>query len=139
MKEILFRGKVVDNSAWIHGFFVNCRDYYDDEDSRTPEIISVNAERQYAGEYDHWECYPVIEGTVGQWTGLYDNNGTMIFEGDIIEWFYGNVAVVKYNVNSASFAGYVGKFDEYYFGAREREECKVIGNIWDNPELVEEV
>ena len=136
MKEILFRGKVVDNSAWVHGFFVNCRDYYDDEDSRTPEIISVNAEHQYAGEYDCLECYPVIEGTVGQWTGLMDRKGNLIFEGDIIKCLDGHSAVVKYDESSASFIGYGWNSNEYYLGVRGLE---VIGNVWDNPELVKEV
>ena len=65
---------------------------------------------------------------------MYDKNGEMIFEDDIIKCFDGHTAVVKYDKTSASFVGYAGNSNEYYLGVREVE---VIGNIWDNPGLLE--
>ena len=130
MDEILFRGKVVDESAWAEGFFVYCSESYNDEELRIPEIISANAKRIYAGEYEPWECYPVLKGTVSQWTGLIARNGVKIFEGDILE----------------SIVRRVGKPGERIV-VKDIRDCKdlasctyqyeVIGNIWDNPKEVQ--
>ena len=128
MREILFRGKRIDNGEWVYGAYM-AHDY----DGHT--IFNQNLED---GTLQGFE---VIPETVGQYTGLKDNNGVKIFEGDIFrddEYF----VIVKYFVDGGFSVDYRmpgGRwinYGELYYYLKDYE-CKVIGNIHDNPELLE--
>ena len=120
MREILFRGKRVDNGEWVYGFYwfvEECRD----------SILS----KSYFIE-SNGNNYEVIAETVGQFTGLLDKNGTKIFEGDIFE--YGYVATwvdESSNGSHGMFAGWYLQRDDF----ESWEELsvgysyEVIGNI----------
>lgn len=117
MREILFRGKRKDNDEWIYGDLW-CNPY----GKRAVCIVSpINDQGTTGGnEVD-------IE-TVGQYTGMHDKNGTKIFDGDI---------VVRYDANETEF-GIV--YDLIYEGLGRHyysRDIEVIGNIFDNPELLE--
>lgn len=131
MREILFRGKRLDNGEWVegdlrHGGYVN-------NDSETYIMKSDYALHNI----------PVDPKTVCQFTGLTDKNGVKVWEGDIVRDCdeENEVFVVKYYAHS----GYAAFDVEPEINCdcnglsylMELGSAEVIGNIFDNPELVE--
>lgn len=127
MREIKFRGKRVDNGEWVYGSLL-------DEDKIVCKVIDWN-EDYFNTEY--W--WRVIPETVGQFTGLLDKNGKEIYEGDIVKERWNNYTPIYQN---AIYMAYnVDKINDPYvstqFNVIWRNGCEVIGNIHDNPELLE--
>ena len=120
MREILFRGKRADNGEWVYGYF------YEDIGSFIKERASSVSTNTHL----------VDPSTVGQYTGLTDKNGRRIFEGDVVEYReYGNLAVAW---DDGAFQlereyTFYDMLDHY-----TTVFSVVIGNIHDNPELLEE-
>lgn len=81
MREILFRGKRFDNEEWVFGNFIE--DKWGDDNGNT--IYAILQDRVAPDIAELWTPVRVIPETVGQFTGLYDNKGTRIFEGDIVK------------------------------------------------------
>ena len=141
MREILFRGKRKDNGEWIEGYFVYTKSDYDTEEEREADIIPHDADRVYTGEYNY--AYPCIPETVGQYTGLTDKNGQKIFEGDVLK----NVmrwceeernGLVTFKDGAFGFIWHRGEVEMFHaFVSVVNIEYEVIGNINDNPELLE--
>lgn len=130
MREILFRGKRVDNGEWVEGFFTKSGD-------RTFILIDNDFAVGYV------KMKEVIPETVGQYTGLTDKNGKKIFEGDILsERPDGNkrvyVGTAEWDDERALFR-FIIKDNPKYFAClgTYSTSYKVIGNIHDNPELLE--
>lgn len=145
MREIEFRGKRTDNGEWVSGFYVKSQDYYTQDVSNA--ILSADGNHYGFGEYT-FETYNEIDvNTVGQYTGLTDKNGTKIFESDII------IGDIPELIGSQNLIGIV-EYQESAFivkipnrkswliqkvGFCSFVNYRVIGNIHDNPELLEEV
>lgn len=126
-REVLFRGKRIDNGKWVEGnLFVS------DTDGRTHILVGT---RRITIE---WEVY---QETIGQFTGLTDKNGKRIFEGDIVRCGTGRICKVTFFI-SPGVSGFdlvpIGGFDappphKWSLFA----DTEIIGNIHDNPELLE--
>ena len=137
MREILFRGKRIDNGEWVYGVPVI---------GITSGVFMVWIEseaKRGRGELslrDVVRQAEIIPETVGQYTGLNDKNGVKIFEGDILKDSLGWVCLVKWDDSNGRFLGYHKKprGDTYvcYVGREPAQE--IIGNIHDNPELMGE-
>ena len=128
MREILFRGKRADNGKWEYGDLW-CNPY----GKRVVCVVSPINDQGTTGGNE------VDPETVGQYTGLTDKNGRKIFEGDIVR--YGDTIhrVVFEQRNGTAYFGLVySSFETLPFGHyQDLKQIKIIGNIYDNPELLE--
>ena len=136
MREILFRGKRVDNSEWIEGFYINVVKVNSFIATGKLTIDSINKNALIP------EMYHVIPETVGQYTGATDKNGKKIFEGDILHCVsrLDNAKMVVIFECGEYRMVLAEKFNDYIEGcgffAITCFEKEVVGNIHDNPELL---
>ena len=137
MREILFRAKRY-SGEWVYGYYVH--------QFGAHEIRSRDDD-----EYQH-ESYHIKSETVGQYTGLNDKNGNKIFEGDILSIFQKSDSVGRYFDPPIKYpANVIVKWDlcawmwevilqeKFYLSFPDawcHYECEIIGNIYDNPELI---
>ena len=126
MREILFRGKRIDNGEWVDG----CLAAYDLICPNYPEDTS-NAMGDYYGQTPYVGFVEVDPETVCQFTGLTDKNGKRIFEGDILTLRTGIPHVARFE-DGAFF------FENTGIPIRFANKFTVIGNIHDNPDLLED-
>ena len=137
MREILFRGKRTDNGEWGYGDYTKARDYLNGKEMHI--IIPPDVEAFPHCEFAGYE--EVIPETVCQFTGLTDKNGRKIFEGDIIKCKVHemNGYRVRRGVVEYHGVGFIMNLDpnSWYDQKNISFDCEVIGNIYDNPELLE--
>lgn len=132
MREILFKAKRIDNGEWVEGYFVKkCKD-------NLSSVIVAGVKTYYP---EGWDIEAVDENTLCQFTELIDKNDNKIWENDIckyhnsededgiaiirkdyVKWIGGTLADV-----SITLLAYL----------QCSKEWEVIGNIFDNPELLE--
>ena len=152
VREILFRGKCVDTGIWYEGGYIHLHKTThcpigDPERFPDNDIHQIVFERMTDWELpnQHLRVDVNLE-TVGQFTGLTDKNGKRIFEGDILEERIRG-RPLKDGTPGYKTRKYIVRFGGWSFyleaiGASGRpsrcvERCKIIGNIHDNPELLE--
>ena len=142
MREILFRGKRKDTGEWVDGFVVNTQCYL--RDSLLTIIVTTDSNLYPRGEISC--CVEVDPETVGQYTGLKDCNGKRIFEGDIVSMSkYTHCTEDSYKIGVVEWRGSgwevldVPLADYAFIGLKTMSTVLlVIGNKWDNPELLKE-
>lgn len=144
-REILFRGKRVDNGEWVEGGFHKHikRTPCPIGDSVQPEDIAYMIVQS---GFSDWNMPKPIQGyvvnpeTVSQYTGLTDCNGQRIFEGDFVQYknsIEQGKGVVEFNGGRFYFKWVdiaEPNTSVYYFQCSK--ELEIIGNRWDNPELL---
>lgn len=149
-KEILFRGKriiepiKIDRYApdgWVYGDLIDCSDEtYILPTDISGEMYRIRPYRFRANDFEYTIMLAEVDPkTIGQFTGLTDKNGNKIFEGDIVKVTTGiegykstycsTIQEVKYNAESG-----IAVF--LPFDNSDMVEVEVIGNIYDNPELL---
>jgi len=143
MREIKFRGKQLGSGEWVYGHFIKTKNHKDN---------------CYISQGDPYNDMGMMQGfvnvdpeTVGQSTGLKDNNGKEIYEGDIVEFTAytafreqseNRTEVVTYSCEPNGRVGFTPMVwqtdveDDYY--NYEIENIRIIGNIYENPELLED-
>jgi len=131
MRYHKFRGKSKIDGRWRYGYLT--------EISMFPEKLAIK-------DPISGTCIPIIPGTQGEFTSLYDKHRNEIYEGDILiydnydgtdykEWHIGKHYVIKWDEEEACFEcvcpGNV-------MSASIWKDMIVVGNVFENPELVEE-
>lgn len=140
MREILYRGKRLQGGAWVEGYFFK-------SDINERERKSGKATLIFTPDCDTFIMIPeahnsvmVHADTVGQYTGLNDKNGKKIFEGDVMEFdayglhYKGVVSFIGGNFCIMCIRQTASPFLDYSI---ERYDALCVGNIHDNPELLE--
>ena len=126
MRTIKFRGftDCLVQDKWVYGFLSE-----ENKIRKTTSLID----------------YEVDKASIGQFTGLYDKNGTEIYEGDILAHDYGDYSLIVYREECMAFcridAKDVGNINGYYNLHEEAwrsclQRARVIGNQYENPELL---
>ena len=136
MRDIKFRGKrLFDNKEWKYGF------YYLYIDNLGKEFHNILNEEEQVTVNEYGATVPAFtnidKNTLDQYTGLKDVNGKEIYEGDIVYVASEDEkAMILWDKESARFVlqfkDWCADFDNYY-----EKDLEVVGNIYDNPELLE--
>ena len=113
MRDILFKSKRVDNGEWTEGYFFKTWD-------------KVFLLWGMTGDCPNME--EVVPETVGQYTGIKDDQDVRIFEGDIVESPYGTQGFIEWQNAECAFLVNIG--DDW----QTMDDCpyEVVGNIYDN-------
>ena len=142
MREILFRGKCVDTGVWYEGFYIQLHKTThcpigDPERFPDNDIHQIVFERMTDWELPNQHLRVDVDPeTVGQYTGLNDKNGKKIFEGDVIR-VGGDIYACRWDEGNVEYI--VSNKRESFGIAYAAYPCmEVIGNIHDNPELLED-
>ena len=147
MREIKFRGKSTTSGKWVHGMLTTLKDL----GAQMQDMIIIKKE----GVFNEGSASPffmewdyIHKDTVGQFTGLKDKSGKEIYEGDIISVNGKYPKLIRYIDEWASFClanltdldcdlktRYWQQVSPCWWTDYKRE-IKVIGNVYDNPELL---
>ena len=136
MRDIIFRGKRADNGEWVTGF------YCTKDGAHFITTIGM-----YKSGKNYFSDVLVNPETIGQYTGTIDKNGKKIFEGDIVRTEFGRLCIFEWFENRVTRCWDLSPIltnsnlihpAPYRTSIFDSEHLEVVGNIHDNPELLEE-
>lgn len=145
MREILFKAKRIDNGEWVEGSLLQTT-------AVSLKSFIVTSSCYTFDKWDWNECVQVDTETICQYTGLTDKNGCKIWEGDVVkkynsngdEWKISKIIWADYSLNMGwciedikSLTEYSGRLFKVGFDVNDTEKCEVIGNIFDNSDLLD--
>ena len=127
----LFKAKRIDNGEWVQGALFNGESH-----------CIIGQEIKFS-PYNEHECkivgYEVDRDTICQCTSLKDKNGKLIWENEIIKCKFG-IAVAVWDKSEWRIKWVednIWRKDLHYWVVEDNQRTEVIGNIFDNPELLE--
>ena len=129
MREILFKAKRIDNGDWVQGYYM-------------PRPNSPGKPRYYIVLVGEAKWYEIDLKTLCQYTGLKDKNGNRIWENDIVSaWSEGKYAtgMVKQRIDGLYIIYPAYQHNEFWRlcpDKNRKTNVEVIGNVFDNPELL---
>lgn len=133
MREILFKAKRIDNGEWVEGCYVT---------SDGKSFICMDIVEHYCVIALRW--FEIDPETLCQFTGICDKNGNRIWENDILMAYLDESYPedVTYETVEWGVAGWVGheanSIDRQYLDEFDTKYYEVVGNTFDNPELLQE-
>lgn len=137
MREILFRGKRIDNGDWVYGAYITMHH----NDGRTHIhhfIIPDGSDLSYGVKVEDI-LVEVDVKTVCQCTGLKDKTGRKIFEGDIVKYdrYIGKIVFISGEYKIKWNEDVYFRSDMDFWCNDDDEKIQIVGNVFDNPELLE--
>ena len=146
MREILFKAKRIDNGEWVEGNIILSKDA--DEEYKAIIIPSVNS-NMFTDDrgnedlgFENW--YNVDPSTICQYTGLTDKNGQKIWENDVVfvtddDGCSGQIDTGTGHIIFLDGLWYIdGRVQNGLYDIDKCFDIEAIGNIFDNPELLNE-
>jgi uncharacterized phage protein (TIGR01671 family) len=131
MREIKFRGKRIDKHEWVYGLLIECE--YGSAITGKKSLYHID------GAEWNFDMVIIEPETIGQFTGLHDKNGKEIYEGDLISEDGSKPYEVVWQYHSVQWImQYTGEGKTYRHMAYDyaQQQYEVIGNIYENPELL---
>lgn len=146
-REIKFRGKMIPENEWIFGTILRI--------PAPPVCFGKSETDKYYIQFPDprympdWNMpYKMVQGevnpdTIGQYTGLHDKNGKKIYEGDIVKFRFKTdreeypdlIGYIEYQTTFTAFRIMSNK-GSFKIDVLDLKFIEVIGNIYDNPELL---
>lgn len=140
MDRYLYKAKRLDNGEWVQGCIVR----YGFTNQEKWYIVPAYASDLYS--------FLIDKNTICQCTGLKDKNGKLIWENDVIKYHFGNAyAQIRYGAYQSCFDSqeteHIGFYVDWSESRNYRKDlgywinmvnAEVVGNIFDNPELIKE-